>query len=228
MQGVIDLGRVLFSPGAVFAAMREKPRILGALLAVMAVQVVVGVLSMPFVRTAMRAQMQGQPDMQPEQVETAVQVAGVFGIIGPPIGILIMLLIATLLLWVLVSVVGGEAKFKHLFAVSLYALVPAILLQLVGIVILMLRGAESVTSMQDLQPSLGLDLFVGRVADLGSFARTFLQTINPFGIWQLVLVAIGIERTHDVSRGAAYTASIVSFLIVALVASFFAGLGGGR
>lgn len=225
MQGVIDLGRVLFAPSAVFGEMREKPRILGGLVALLIAQVILVFLSGPFIRVGMQAQVASRPEMQGEQLEGAARMAEIFGVIGAPIGLLIVLLIGTVLLWILVSVVGGDAKFKHLFAVSVYGYVPALLLGLVGLLILSLRGAESITSMQDLQPSVGIDLFVSRVADLGGFTTSFLKAINPFGIWQLVLVAIGIERTHDVSKGAAYTASIIAFLVMAMVGAVFAGFG---
>src|SRR3989442_2419197 len=89
----------------------------------------------------------------------------------------LILVINAGILWVLVSVMGGEAKFASLLSVSTYAFSTGILLQLAGLAVLMLKGPGGVTGMEDLQPALGLDLLAPGAK---GFTLAFLRGINPF------------------------------------------------
>src|SRR5262249_20084719 len=140
-----------------------------------------------------------------------------------PIGIGIALVIGGGLLWVLVSLFGGEAKFGTLLSVATYASVPSvILLAIVGAIVLQLKGAGQGTSMQDLQPALGLDLLVPGAP---GFLAGALKAVNPFGIWGLVLTAIGVSTTHRLSKNTGYIIATIAFLIGVLITGVFAGFG---
>lgn len=226
MGAILDLVRVLFSPSEVYGRVKEAPKILLPLLAVLVVQVLIAVLSLPYVRAGMRAQAAAQPGAQQfgPGAETAASIAAV---VTGPLFVILLLLVAAFLLWVIVSVLGGDAQFKTLFSVYLYSWVPALLLQLAGVVVLMLKGPEGITSMQDLQPSLGLDLFLAPMMELGAFMTALLRSVNPFSIWQIVLVAIGVRVTHNVEKGTATSAAIVQWLILSVLGAGLAALGAG-
>ena len=227
MSAILDLLRVYFSPGEVFARVKEQPRILAPLLGLLALQVVIGALSLPYARVAMRAQMAAQAGGQ--EVPAAAETIGtVMTVIGPPIFIAILLLVGAFILWVAVSVLGGEARFSQLFSVSIYGFMPIVLLQLASIVVVAMRGTEGVTSMQDLQPSLGLDLFLAPIMELGAFLRAFLQAVNPFSIWQVILLALGVQVTQKVERGTAVTAAVIQWGVLALIGALFAMMGAAR
>jgi hypothetical protein len=227
MGAILDLARVLLSPSEVYGRVREAPKILLPLLALMVIQVVISAASLPYVRAAMRAQIASQPESAQGAGQAAETIATVGALVGGPISVAVILLIAAFLLWVIVSVLGGDARFKHLFSVSLYAWVPAILLQVAGMAVLMLKGTEGITSMQDLQPSLGLDLFLAPMMELGAFMGALLRSVNPFSIWQIVLVTIGVRVTHNVEKGTAMSAAIGQWAVLALVGALFAMLGAG-
>jgi len=227
MSAILDLVRVLFSPGEVFTRVKEQPRILAPLVGLLVIQVAISTLNLPYVRMAMRAQMAAQPGGG--AAPAAAEKFAVFGtLIGAPISIAIILLIAAFLLWVAVSILGGEGQFRHLFAVSIYGFVPAILLQLAGFAVLAMRGGEGITSMQDLQPSLGLDLFLAPMMELGAFMKGLLRSVNPFSIWQVVLVTMGIQKTHNVERGTAASAAVIQWGVLAVIGALFAMLGAAR
>ena len=87
---------------------------------------------------------------------------------------------------------------------------------------LMVKGKDNLT-VQDLQPAIGLDLVItgaGRVAD------AVLKTINPFSIWGLFLMALGISVTHKQSKGNAWIAVLVSFGVILLLSAGFAAACG--
>lgn len=220
MDALADVVRVLFEPTAVFQRVRERPRFLVPFLVIAAVQVVLAIVNMPFYTQVMRAQMAEAPAGAPDPSKFAW-----IGIVFAPIGILIFMLIATLVLWVLVSILGGDGRFGTLLSVVAYSSVPSVvLLSIIGAVVLRLRGADGLTSMLDLQPPLGLDLLAPGVT---GFTGAILKGINPFSIWGLVLTAIGVSETHRVSRGTGYTVAALYFVIALLIGALFAGLGGG-
>ncbi|MEX2155803.1 MAG: Yip1 family protein [Gemmatimonadales bacterium] len=220
-SALLDLVKVLFEPTAVFERVRERPRFLVPFLAICAVQIVIYFVNLPFLKAAMQAQMAQGPAGGPDPSKFAA-----IGAAFIPIGLGIAFLLGALILWVLVSIMGGEGKFATLLSVATYASVPSVLLlAIVGTIVLHLQGTGQITSPQDMQPALGLDLLVPGAK---GFVGAALKAINPFGIWGLVLTAIGISTTHRLSKGTGYAVATISFLIGVGIAGVFAGLFGGR
>jgi hypothetical protein len=213
MDAVLDLVRVLFEPTAVFERVREKPRFIAPFLALVVLIVVIGVLQLPFVRAGMAAQFAQTPNMTPEQQQMAMKFAPL-GLVVGPIFYGLFLLLGAALLWVSVSILGGEAKFVPLLSVATYASITYTLLQVIGVIVLLLRGPGSITSMLDLQPALGLDLLA---PDAKGFALALLRGINPFTLYGLFLTSVGVRVTQRTSQGTAYTAAAIQFAIALLI-----------
>ena len=224
MGAVPDLVRVLFEPTAVFERVREKPRFLAPFLALAVAIIVISVVQLPFTKAALSAQFSQMPNMPPEAAQRALSFASI-GIVFAPIVYCLILVINALLLWVLVSVVGGEAKFGTLLSVTTYSSISYILLTVVGLVVLTMRGTEQVSGMEDLQPALGLDLLAPGSKGL---TLALLRGINPFSLYGVFLTATGIAVTHKTSKGSAYTAAIVQLLVTLLVTGALSGMRGGR
>ncbi|MGH7672550.1 MAG: YIP1 family protein [Gemmatimonadales bacterium] len=217
MGAILDLVKVLYEPREVFARVREKPTFLLPFVGIVVVQVILGIVNMPFLKVAMQAQAaQAAPGGSDPSKFAAI------GLVVIPIVIAIALVVAAFLLWVLVSLVGGEGKFGTLMSVAAYASVPsAILLAIVGSVVLRLQGAEGITSPADMQPALGLDLLA---PDAKGFLGAVLKGINPFSIWGLVLTATGVSTTHQLSKGSGYVVAATSFVIGLLIAGAFGAM----
>ena len=224
MGAVLDLVRVLFEPTAVFERVREKPRFLAPFLALAVAIIVISVVQLPFTKAALSAQFSQMPNMPPEAAQRALSFASI-GMVFAPIVYCLILVINAMLLWVLVSVVGGEAKFGTLLSVTTYSSIAYILLTVVGLVVLTMRGTEQVSGMEDLQPALGLDLLAPGSKGL---TLALLRGINPFSLYGVFLTATGIAVTHKTSKGSAYTAAIVQLLVTLLVTGALSGMRGGR
>lgn len=218
MAAVLDLIRVLFEPATVFERVREKPRFLAPFLALVVITVVIGALQLPYTRAAISAQMATTPNVTPQQAETALKFAPI-GLALAPIIYGVFLLFGALILWVSVSVLGGEAKFATLLSVTTYTGITYSLLQIVGLVVLMMRGTSGITGMVDLQPSLGLDLLA---PDAKGFALAALRGVNPFTLYGLYLTAVGVAVTHKTSKGTAYTAATIQFVIALAIGAALA------
>jgi hypothetical protein len=215
MGAVLDLINVLFSPGAVFERVREKPRFILPFIGLSIPVMIIQFLTLPYAQAAMSSVYAQMATQNPQAAEAAQKFAFV-GVFFWPIILAIVLLLSALFLWVLVSVLGGEGKFGTLLSVSTYASITFVLAQVVGLIILMVKGKENLVSPDDLQPAMGLDL-VFPVS--GRFLSGFLKGINPFSIWGTVLTAIGIAVTHKQSKGVAYTASILATLFILVIFS---------
>ena len=209
MDAVLDLFRVLYEPTAVFQRVREKPRFLAPFLILAAIVVVIGIVQLPYVKAAMAAQFAQTPNMTPEQTQAALKLAPL-GIVLAPIIYAIFLLLNGFILWIGVSVFGGEAKFATLLSVTTYVSITYTLLQIIGVIVLMMRGPGGVASMVDLQPALGLDLLA---PDAKGFALAFLRGINPFTLYGLFLTSLGITVTHQTSKATGYAAATIQFVI---------------
>lgn len=224
MGAVLDLFRVLFSPGEVFERVRERPRFLLPWIGLSVIIVLIAYMMMPYTQAAIASRLAQVAQQNPQAAANAAKFQTI-GIAVAPIVLLIGLLISAGLLWLLVMLfAGGDAKFMTLLSVSAYIAVPTILLQVAGLIVLKMKGVDAVTTPDDLRPPLGLNLLA---PGTGGFVGAFLAGINPFSLWAMVLTAIGVQVTHKTSKGAAYTVAIVSTLLGVLISSAFAGLGGG-
>src|SRR3989442_814528 len=150
-------------------------------------------LALPYGQAAMHAMLAQAATPQGANAPDPAKFA-ILGVIFAPIGLLIGLLISTVLLWVLVSLVGGEAKFATLLSIVTYAGATSILLGIAGVAGLMLQGVGAVPSPAGLQPALGLDLLV---PDAGRLLPALLKGLDPLPIWGVILNAI---RTHTVLK----------------------------
>ena len=221
----LDVFKVLFDPAAVFERVRARPRFLVPFLAIIAVQCVLFFVNLPYLEVAVKAQMATAAQGRPAP-GTGMLVA--FGLIGLIIVLALLMAVSGLILWVLTSVLGGggEAKYTTLLSVAVYAAVPSvILLSLVGSIVLHMQGTSGLTSPQDMQPALGLDLLMPGAK---GFMGAVLKAINPFSIWGLVLTAIGVTTTQRTSKNTGYTVATISFVIGLLIAGVFGAMGAGR
>lgn len=209
-SSLLDVLKVLYEPSAVFERVREKPSFLVPYLVICVVQVAIYFVNMPFLKAGMAAQFAARPAGGPDPSKFLW-----IGAVFIPVGFAIGLLIGGGLLWVLVSIFGGEAKFSRLLSVTAYSAVPAVvLLTIVGAAVLQMKGVGQITSPQDMQPALGLDLLAPGAT---GFVGAALRAINPFTIWGLVLTAIGVSTTHRLSKQTGYIVATVSFLIGVII-----------
>jgi hypothetical protein len=109
-----------------------------------------------------------------------------------------------------------------MLSVAAYSAIPsAILLAIVGAIVLHLQGTGQITSPQDMQPALGLDLLAPGAK---GFVGAVLKAINPFSVWGVVLTAIGVSTTQRTSRGSGYTVALAMFVIILLIAGGLAAV----
>ncbi|HTI04303.1 MAG TPA: YIP1 family protein [Gemmatimonadales bacterium] len=217
-----DVFKVLYEPTAVFERVRNGPNFIAPFITIIVAQCVLFFVNLPFMKVAMQAQFAARGASGGPTPSTGM-IAG-FGLVGLVIVLGVVLVLSAFILWALVSVFGGDAKFSRLLSVTTFSAIPAaILLAAVGTLVLHLQGTSGLTSPQDMQPALGLDLLA---PGMKGFLAGVLKGINPFSIWGFVLTAIGVSTTHRLSKSTGYTVAAIQFAIGLLITGAFATLGG--
>jgi hypothetical protein len=141
---IADVFRVLYEPTAVFERVRERPKFLMPFLVICAINIVLYFVNLPFLRAGVQAQIaQSQAQAGGPDPMQFLSIGAAF----IPLGLAIAFLIGALLLWVLVSLVGGDGKFGTLLSVATYAAVPSVvLLAIVGAIVLQMKGVSQIAS----------------------------------------------------------------------------------
>lgn len=210
MAAILDLVKVLYEPDAVFQRVTEKGRFLIPFLALAGAILVISFTLKPFFAAAIQEGLNQAAGMPSASTQATILV------VISPLNVLVILLIGALLLWVTVSLTGGEAKFGALLSVLTYAFVTYVLYATISSIVLHLRGVESVTSMDDMRAQLGLDLLA---PNAGRFIGTFLSGFNPFSVWGVWMTGTGIAVTARTSKTAGYVAAGIAYVIGLLILS---------
>ena len=217
----VDVVNVLFEPTAVFERVRNRPNFFAPFLTIIAVQCVLFFVNISYLKIGVAAQAAAAGRPAP-----STGVLAAFGLIGLIVVLGIIFALSGLILWVFSSILGGgDAKFSTMLTVAAYAAVPsAILLSIVGTIVLHLKGVAQITSPQDMQPALGLDLLV---SGSKGFVGAVLKGINPFSIWGMVLMAIGVSTTQRTSKANGYIAAGATFVILLLIGAGLSAMFAG-
>ncbi|HYK83437.1 MAG TPA: YIP1 family protein [Gemmatimonadales bacterium] len=217
MDALLDLLRVLYEPTAVFQRVRERPRFLVPAAAITVLALVMGLLSLPFIKAAIApliAQAAAARGVPPDPEKAAlVQVVATAALTPLFIGF------GAGVLWIAVSLFGIEAQYRVLASVAAYTSIMYALQLIAGFAVLSVRGVETITSPLDLQPAFGLDLFApGTTGYLGAL----LRGINVFSVWGGVLNGMGIAVTHRTTPRTGYAAAALALVVTVLLVSTLA------
>src|ERR1041384_7001356 len=117
-------------------------------------------------------------------------------IVIAPIILGLFTLIWSGLLWMMVAVVGGEAKLATLFSVATYTGIAFVASRIVVLAIILVKGKDNFTP-PDLQPAIAFYLII---TSGGRVATAVLKQISRFCVWGLILIALGIQVTHKQTK----------------------------
>jgi hypothetical protein len=198
--GVLDAFRVLWSPGALFERLRDRPRILMPMITIMILTLIIGLLSRPYVAASIVARAPDAVDPGGTATGQAILVA---------LGMPIIALQLAFFLWLTVNLTGTATRYPALLSVQTHVMIVFILQWTAGLVLLMIRGVDGITAQTDLRPAFGLDLLMPPAR---GYLEAVLREVGVFAIWSVVLLGIGISKTHDASRKTGYVAAGAAFV----------------
>ncbi|HEU4558440.1 MAG TPA: YIP1 family protein [Longimicrobium sp.] len=221
----------LFSPGKVFEQFREGAAPWVAPIVVSLVVMVALLALRPlfisnrevaeFTLQHMRELGQQNPPSV-EQVEQGIVMQSVFGAVGLAFWMFLRVIVAaTLLAGIYGLLMGGNARFGSYLAVASHAFLVSTLGSIV------LTGMQYASGQLDLM--LDATLLMGD--DPGAFLSALGHVLNPFGVWLIVLLALGgavVNRRQGWAGAAAILAGLqfVMFFAVGLLTGMLTSRAG--
>ncbi len=213
--------RTLTAPGATFASVRERMTWqdwFAPTLVVVVVGLVAAILALPAAMEAGSEMMQEQygeiTDEQRAAMEQMQEAAPVVTVVSVPIvSFLWLFLLGGVMLLVANPILGGEANYGQMLAVTAYASLVKVVQTIVTVPLMLATGTIVVIGPGLLLPEEMLGTFAGRV----------LSGLEVFMLWQVLVMAVGT----GVMAGRSTRKALVPLLILwAVWIVVQAGLGG--
>jgi hypothetical protein len=216
MKRLLD---VFSAPTRLFTSIKEKPEWILPFVIVLVIVAIAASSTVVLTKDAMITRQEevlkerGLDDAQIEQTKKFMQgpLPAVFGGISGAIFVGILLLLFTVILNLFVPVFGGISGFKSVLTVVSFAALIKVPSAILKIILMAITKSPFVTtSLALITPNL----------EKTSFVYQLLAGFDFFIIWEMILVAIGINIINGVKKQNAY---ILVFLI--WVVSLFIGIG---
>jgi len=193
------LAGVLTSPRQTFTDTVAHPRFATGLVILCAVNLLAALLILPKVRAFTLWVIEQAPQLGPgAAMAKEMAVAGAtFGVIAAAVaGPLFFALLMAILLFFFGYLAKNRAPFRALFAVGVFAYVPATIAGLIASTLIASRPAEH---MKGVTTSLAMFLPAGAEG----LPHRVLSLVDPLGLWSLALVALGGAVAYKTGFGKA-------------------------
>jgi hypothetical protein len=141
------------------------------------------------------------PEQYQRGMEMALTIQRVSMYFSPAIVALILALQA-LVIWATCSVLTIDVKFRWLFNLVAGCSLIQVLASLASLAIL--KGKGEISTMAELRPALGLDIFLPEGTN--KYAMAFLGYFSIFELWWIVMMALVFSAAFRVSKGKAFAA----------------------
>lgn len=213
--------RALTAPGQTFASVRERMTwqdwFAPTLVAVVA-GLVAGMLALPEAMEAGSEMMQeeGMTEEQRAVMEQMKEAAPAMTLVSVPIvSFLVLFLLGGVLLLLANPILGGEANYGQMLAVTAYASLVKVIQTIVTVPILLATGSLVVFGPGLLLPEEMLATFAGRL----------LSGVDIFTLWQVLLMAVGTGVMAGCSTRKALFPLLILWALWIVVGAGLAGLG---
>ncbi len=217
LTDALRLVRVLYEPGKVFDEQKAKPTWGLPFIVIAIVCLAISFWQLPYTVRVIELAVQARPNA-PQVPASALRTQAMIGMVILPIFFLIAAVVSAGIMYMIVSVGGSSARFRGLMSAAVFSAVLTPITLLLQGVILRMRGApgEAISVIADAQPPLGLNVLV-TAESTGRFVGALLAGIGPLPIWGLFITAVGVMRLEGVKKGTAWSAAIVSYVVLLLI-----------
>ena len=223
LRSIVD---IFVDPGKVFQRIDAGLSWWKPFIVVCAFGIAIGYIMLPFQRKMIELNPRG---MSEEQVQKAVEGFTRYGpltLITIPIFLVITYLIVAGIVHLVVNIMSTRSSFKKTLSLISFCGLITLVEQLIGVVVIGMRGVDSVESAADLKFSLSLAPLLGGGK---GFLNAVLQSLSIFQLWYYVVFVMGIAAIFKMSRKAAVLAAlpmwILSVLLLWLGGTFGGGMG---
>lgn len=211
---LIGMFNFFIDPNGAAKLIRHKWFWVGPILLESIVGIVIGILQMPIVQQVMLSQ-PVPPGQDPAQFQKGLAIGlsiQRYATYCSPILIIIFIAIAAGILFGTCSVMQIKTKFVWLFNLIAGA---SLITVIQGIAtFLIIKGKGELSTMAELQPPLGLDIFMGEGTN--KYLTAIVGYFSVFQIWYIVILVLTFAAAFKVSKGKAFTA-VAPLLVLTLL-----------
>jgi len=209
---------IFTSPGRLMAALSEKPKVLICMIIGALAMDIKYLVRMPLYKDMLRqaALAQAQSglyeaygiEMTPEMIEATLPTTMISGLIaGPFTVILVSFLLAALIFFAILKLMGGQGRYKAYLSVVVHANMINVLYTLLVIPISYITGSLHETpTLTSLATLLSPD-------QSGTLIYSILSAIDVFGIWYYAVLAIGFAAVSRLKKKHVYAVTAGVYLI---------------
>lgn len=204
--------QLFWSPGEALADLGEKPGYFVPLAIATFGAVSVALLSDGFAMTILESNVQSSLD--PEKAANALEFIRRLRIVGytlTPLFLMLRWVLVAGFLFMTAAVLNGSMSFRASFCLIASAEAISLIKSSFTLLIIFLRGPDRLTEPADLQPPIGVNILL---PDAGEPLYTILGALNPFEIWYLVLLVVGVRALNRFSRVQASAAVLIAWAMV--------------
>ena len=207
--------RLFYAPSETFEAVSEQRSAADWLVPTALVAVVIFISTYLTIPVQLAEMTQQMPADQREGAQTAIKVSS---LIAAPIMTFVMLFIGAAIYLLVGRLLGGLLGYGQCLVIVAYTSLIAILQHIVK--------TPLVLANETMKVQIGLGMFLSEEARK-SFGGALLSSIDPFGIWMVVIAGLGLAIIGQVERSRAYAGVAAITLIFLAVGAFFSTLGPG-
>jgi Yip1 domain len=211
---LVGMFNFFIDPAGAAKLIRHKWFWVGPVVLLSIVGIVIGILVMPIVQQVLLSQ-PPPPGQDPAQYQKGLAIGLAiqrYATYCSPILVVILIAISAAIVLASCSVMQIKTKFLWLFnllaGVSLINLLQSIATYLI------IKGKGEINTPAELQPPLGLDIFMGEGTN--KFLTAFVGYFSVFQIWYIVMLVLVFAAAFKVSKGKAL-AAVAPLLILTLL-----------
>ena len=209
--------KAIYSPVRAFQNLRNTEKFpTMSLLLLLIVVVINNILMIPVTVKIMELTFSSmQLPIGEDQIDTAMQMMNrmrYLSAVGSVFTYLFMLVTYTLIIWVLTKISKQSLSFQKAFGLIVHCCFILVIGDLVNTFILYNQGIENINNMYEISLT-GLNLLTS-VEQVGVVFYTFLSLINPFYIWFLILLTLGLAIFADTTFSKAFMTGFLFWVII--------------
>ena len=135
-------------------------------------------------------------------------------IFGAAFSSVITLLVYALLLFIFVRISKNRIDFSKIFQLITCCYIVVVIGSLVNTALLHMRGIDEIKNMYDITVT-GVNVLTS-IEQVGVASYVFLSYINPFQLWFVALLSIGLVVVADMKAAKAIVISVLFWLVTVL------------
>ena len=209
--------QTLFSPARAFEELKREAKFPTMTLIVLLLLVAVNLILMIPVTEKITAITMSSMSLPEAQMDTALQVVHkmrYLQAIGGVFMTAVALFLYALLMYILTAVAKPVLAYIKSFTIVIYSYLAVVIGDLINTALLYFKGLDELKNPFEIVLT-GANLFTS-VDKVGATFYTFLGLINPFQLWFVILLSIGLKIFTDMKYAKALIICIIFWLITVI------------